>query len=80
MTNELLQQANRLRHAITALESQIHIVEDMHHCDNSMNLGVVTIGAITIAWDDELKDDIIDLILNKLNAKLKELEDEFARL
>ena len=80
MTCELLQQANRLSHTIDDLERQIAIMEDMHHCDHSMTLEVDQIGAITIAWDDELKDDIIDLVLSRLNTKKGEVEDAFRRL
>lgn len=80
MTRELLQQANRLNHTIDDLEIQIQIVEDMHHCDNNLVLEVDTIGAITIAGDDELKDDIIDMVLNRLNNKKENLEDELRLL
>lgn len=80
MTHELLQQANKIDREIEELEAQIRIVEDMHHCDNNLVLEVETIGAITIAGDDELKDDIIDLLLNRLNNKKEELEDELRLL
>lgn len=76
MTRELLEQANRLNHAIDNLEAQIAIVEDMHHCDKSMTLEVDTIGAITIPWDDELKDDVIDLVLKHLNKTKDDMEDK----
>lgn len=75
MTKETLEQANRLNHTIDNLDTQIRIVEDMHHCDRSITLEVDTIGAITIMGDDELKDDIIDLILNRLNEQKGTLED-----
>lgn len=75
MTEELRQRANVLHKQITDLEAQIHIVEDMHHCDNS-----IQIGDITILADDELKDDIIDMILNRLNTKKGEVEDEYREL
>lgn len=80
MTRELLQQANRLNHAINSLASQIQIAEKMHHCDNALTMEVDTIGAITLAWDDELKDDIIDLVVRRLNNKKEELEDELRLL
>lgn len=80
MTDELLQQANKLSHTITALENQIQIVEDMHHCDRSIQISCEQIGSITIAWDDELKDDLLDMVLNRLNTKKGEVEDEFRRL
>lgn len=80
MTRELLKEANRLSHAITDLEVQIKIAEDMHHCDHCMTLEVDTIDAITIAWDDELKDDIIDMVLRRLNKVKDDLEDELRLL
>lgn len=80
MTREVLQQANKLNHTITNLEAQIKIVEDMHHYDHCMTLEVDTVGAITIAWDDELKDDIIDMVLRRLNKAKDDLEDELRLL
>lgn len=80
MTRELLAEANKLNHAIADLENQIAIAEDMHHCDKSMTLEVDTIGAITIAWDDELKDDIIDLVLKHLNKAKDDMEDKLRLL
>ena len=80
MTRELLEQANRLNHAINNLERQIAIVEDMHHCDKAMTLEVDTIGAITIPWDDELKDDVIDLVLRSLNKAKDDMEDKLRML
>lgn len=80
MTRELLAEANKLNHAIDNLERQIAIMEDMHHCDKSMTLEVDTIGAITIPWDDELKDDIIDMVLNRLNNAKDALEDKLRLL
>lgn len=80
MTEELRQRANVLHKQIEDLTNEIQIVEDMHHCDNNLHLSVDTIGAITIAGDDELKDDIIDIILNRLTAKKEEVEDEYRRL
>lgn len=80
MTDELLKQANNLKHTIHDLEAQIAIVEDMHHSDNNLILEVDTIGAITIAWDDELKDDLLDIVLNRLTTKKEEVEDEYRRL
>lgn len=80
MTDELLKQANNLKHIIRDLEAQIAIVEDMHHCDNNLTLEVDTIGAIAIAGDDELKDDIIDVILGRLNSRKEGVEDDYRRL
>lgn len=80
MTQELLQEANRLNHAIHDLENQIRIVEDMHHCDNNLVLEVDTIGAITIPGDSELKDDIIDMVLKRLGNNKDDMEDKLAML
>lgn len=80
MTEELRQRANVLHKQITDLEAQIAIVEDMHHCDNSIQLRCNQVGEITIPAEGELKDDIIDLILNRLNTKKGEVEDEYRRL
>ncbi len=80
MTRVLLQEANKLNHAIADLEAQIMIVEDMRHCDSSITLGVETIGAITIAGDDELKDDIIDMVLKHLNEARDNMEDKLRLL
>ena len=80
MTRELLQEANRLSHAIDDLDNQIAIVEEMHHCDNSIAIVCDNIGSITIPWDDELKDDIIDLVLSRLNNAKDNLEDKLRLL
>ena len=80
MTEELRQRANVLHKQLTDLEAQIQIVEDIHHCDNNLHIKCVDVGAIVIAGDDELKDDIIDLILNRLNTKKGEVEDEYREL
>jgi hypothetical protein len=80
MTRELLVEANRLSHAIDHLDAQIAIAEDMHHCDNSIAIVCDTIGSITIAGDDELKDDIIDMVLRHLNNAQNDLEDKLRLL
>ena len=80
MTRELLQEANKLNHAITDLENQIALVEDMHHCDNSIQIRCDQIGSITIPAEGELKDDIIDMILNRLNNAKDDLEDKLRLL
>lgn len=80
MTEELRQKANVLHSQIKDLTNEIETVEDMHHCDGNLCIRVADIGAIAIAGDDELKDDIIDLILNKLTTRKEEVEDEYRRL
>ena len=80
MTRELLQEANRINHSITELEAQINLIEDMHHCDNNLHIHCEQVGEITIAGDDELKDDIIDMVLNRLNNAKDTLEDQLRLL
>lgn len=80
MTRELLQEANRLSHAISELENQIAIAEDMHHCDIGLTLKVESIGSITIPAESELKDDIIDMVLNRLNNAKNSMEDRLRLL
>lgn len=80
MTRELLAEANKLNHAISDLENQIAITEEMHHCDSALTLKVESIGSITIAWDDELKDDIIDMVLRRLNNVKDDMEDKLRLL
>lgn len=80
MTEELRQKANVLHRQLEDLEDQIQIVEDIHHSANSIQIQCSRAGEITITGDDELKDDIIDLILNKLTTQKEEVEDEYRRL
>ena len=80
MTEELRQKANALHRQIEDLTDEIKIVEDMHHSDNSIQIRCSHAGGITIAGDDELKNVIIDLILNKLTTQKEEVEDEYRRL
>lgn len=80
MTRELLQEANKLNHAITDLENQIALVEDMHHCDNNLHLRCEQIGEVTIPAEGELKDDIIDLVLSRMNNAKDDLEDKLRLL
>lgn len=80
MTEELRQRANVLHKQITDLENQIQIVEDMHHCDNCIIITCNSTGSITIPDDSELKDDIIDLVLNALNTQKGGFEDAYREL
>lgn len=80
MTRELLTEANRLNCTIADLDVQIKIVEDMHHCDIGLTLKVESVGSITIAYDDELKDDIIDMVLKHLNKAKDDAEDKLRLL
>lgn len=80
MTDEVRQRANALHKQIEDLDAQIRIIEDMHHSDNNLTLEVDTIGAVTIWGEDELKDDIIDIVLNRLNTRKGEVEDAYREL
>ena len=80
MTRELLQEANKLNHAISDLENQVAIVEDMHHCDASIQIRCDQVGMITIPAEGELKDDIIDMVLRRLNEDKDDLEDKLRLL
>ena len=80
MTEELRQRANVLHKQITDLKNEIELVEDMHHCDNCIIITCNSIGSITIPDDSELKADIIDLVLSKLNERKEEVEDEYREL
>ena len=80
MTEEIRTKANQLARQLEDLTAQITIVEGMRHGDNSIQIRCNQVGGITIAGDDELKDDIIDLILNKLTTQKEEVEDEYRRL
>lgn len=80
MTDELRQCANALHKQITDLTAQIQIIEEMHHCDNSIQIRCSQVGEITIPGGDELKDDIIDVILGRLNSRKEGVEDDYRRL
>lgn len=80
MTKETLQEANKLNRAISELEHDIAIVDTIHHCDRNMTLEVGGIGTITIACDDELKGDILDMVLKRLSDKHEDMEDKLRLL
>ena len=80
MTDEIRIKANQLARQLEDLKVQAQIVEDMHHCDVDIHITCEGVGDITITHDDELKDGVIDLILDKLNTKKEEVEDEYRRL
>lgn len=80
MTEEIRTKANQLARQLEDLEDQIQIIEDMHRSNNSIQIRCNHVGEITIAGDDELKDGIIDLILDKLTTQKEEVEDEYRRL
>ena len=79
MTRDYLAEANRLSHSISTLTEQIALVEEMHHCDKELQLRCDNIGSISIPGlcNDELKDDVIDLVLGHLNKVKEDLEDQF---
>lgn len=80
MTDEIRIKANQLARRLEDLEAQIQIVEGMHHCDVDTHIACEGVGDITITYDDELKDAILDVVLNKLNTEKREVEDEYRRL
>lgn len=80
MTRELLAEANRLNHTINELTEQLNLIEEMHHCDNNLIIRCEAVGAITIMGDDELKDDIIDLVLERLSDRREDMEDKLRLL
>lgn len=79
MTRELLQQANQITRDLNAVEARIQTLESIHHSDCSISIHCSQIGSVAIE-DDELKDDIIDLLLRHLNNKKENLEDELRLL
>ena len=80
MTEEIRIKANQLVRQLEDLTDEIGIVEDIRRSNNSIQIRCTHVGEITITGDDELKDDIIDLILNKLTPQKEEVEDEYRRL
>ena len=80
MTEEIRIKANQLVRQLEDLTDEIGIVEDIRRSNNSIQIRCNQVGEITITGDDELKDDIIDLILNKLTPQKEEVEDEYRRL
>lgn len=80
MTEEIRTKANQLARQLEDLKAQVQIVEDMHHCDVDIHIACEGVGDVTITYDDELKDAILDVVLNRLNAKKEEVEDEYRRL
>ena len=79
MTQELLQQANLINHAIAAVRTQLQTLENIHHSDCGISIYCSQIGSVAIQ-DNELKYDIIDLVLRRLDDKKEELEDELRLL
>lgn len=80
MTEEIRTKANQLARQLEGLKDQVQIVEDMHHCAVDIHIACEGVGDITITYDDELKDTILDVVLNRLNTKKGEVEDEYRRL
>lgn len=80
MTRELLAEANKLNYAINDLDARIAIAEEMRHCDIGLTLKVESVGSITIPAEDELKDDILDMVLNRLNKDKDDMEDKLRLL
>ena len=76
MTRELLQEANRLNHAIIEIEEQIRRVEEMRQSNQPLRIGTSAAGSIPID-DAELIAGITDMVIARLN-QVK--EDMYNRL
>ena len=75
MTRELLQEANRLNHAIIEIEEQLRRVEELHR-SQSLRIGTSSTGSVTID-DAVLITDITNMVAARLN-QVK--EDMYNRL
>ena len=76
MTRELLQEANRLNHAIIEIEEQIRRVEEIRQSNQPLRIGTSAAGSIPID-DAELIAGITDMVIARLN-QVK--EDMYNRL
>ena len=76
MTRELLQEANRLNHAIIEIEEQIRRVEEIRQSNQPLRIGTSTAGSTPID-DAELIADITNMVIARLN-QVK--EDMYNRL
>ena len=76
MTRELLQEANRLNHAIIEIEEQIRRVEEIRQSNRSLRINTSTTDSVTID-DAELIAGITNMVVARLN-QVK--EDMYNRL
>ena len=76
MTRELLQEANRLNHAIIEIEEQIRRVEEIRQSNQPLRIGTSAAGSIPID-DAELIADTTNMVIARLN-QVK--EDMYNRL
>ena len=76
MTRELLQEANRLNHAIIEIEGQIRRIEEIRQSNQPLRIGTSTAGSIPID-DAKLIVDVTDMVIARLN-QVK--EDMYNRL
>ena len=76
MTRELLQEANRLNHAIIEVEEQIRRVKDIRQSNRSLRINTSTTNSVTID-DAKLIVDVTDMVIARLN-QVK--EDMYNRL
>ena len=76
MTRELLQEANRLKHAIIEIEEQIRRVEEIRQSNRPLRIDTSTAGFVTID-DAKLIADITGMVMARLN-QVK--EDMYNRL
>ena len=76
MTRELLQEANRLNHAIIEIEEQIRRVEELHR-SQSLRIGTSTTANSIVIDDAVLITDITNMVIARFN-QVK--EDMYNRL
>ena len=76
MTRELLQEANKLNHAIIEIEEQIRSIEEMRQSNRSLRINTSTTDSVTID-DAELIAGITSMVIARLN-QVK--EDMYNRL
>ena len=76
MTRELLQEANKLNHAIIEVEEQIRRVEEICQSNQPLRINTSNTGSVTI--DDAV---LITDITNMITARLNQVkEDMYNRL
>ena len=66
MTRELLQEANRLNHAIIEVEELIRRVEEIRQSNRPLHINTSNTGSVTID-DAVLITDITSMVITRLN-------------
>lgn len=78
MTRELLQEANKLNHAIIEIEEQIHRAEVIRQNNQPLRISTSTTTPVSVTIDDAvLITDITNMVIARLN-QVK--EDMYNRL